>query len=77
MRATTKDLRFHAGALLDTVTRGEEVTITYRGSVRARLVPAGREGSGGKSEAFGIWSDRTDMDDPAECVRRSRRGRFQ
>ena len=31
MKATAKDLRFHSKELLDTVNRGEEVVITYRG----------------------------------------------
>ncbi len=31
MKATAKELRFHTKELLDTVSRGEEVTIIYRG----------------------------------------------
>ena len=39
MEATAKDLRFHVKELLDAVSRGEEVTITYRGEPCAKLVP--------------------------------------
>ena len=31
MKATAKDLRFNSKELLDTVNRGEEVIITFRG----------------------------------------------
>ena len=39
MKATAKDLRFHSKEILDTVSRGEEVIITFRGKPRAKLVP--------------------------------------
>ena len=35
MKATAKDLRFHSREILESVLRGEEVTITYRGAVSA------------------------------------------
>ena len=38
MHATTKDLRLHSKDLLDAVERGEEVTITYRGKPKAKLI---------------------------------------
>ena len=39
MKATTKDLRLRTRELIAITDRGEEVTITYRGKNRARLVP--------------------------------------
>ena len=39
MMATTKDLRFHSKELLESVERGEEVIITYRGKPNAKLIP--------------------------------------
>ncbi len=39
IQATAQDLRFHSKELLDTVNRGEEVVITYRGKPCAKLVP--------------------------------------
>jgi prevent-host-death family protein len=75
MRATAKDLRFHAGALLDTVSRGEEITITYRGAPRARLVPVKDGGGAGGAETFGMWRDRRDIGEPGAYVRSLRRGR--
>lgn len=38
MQATAKDLRFRSSELLNSVKRGEEVTITYRGKPCAKLV---------------------------------------
>ncbi|MEF8889369.1 MAG: type II toxin-antitoxin system prevent-host-death family antitoxin, partial [Desulfohalobiaceae bacterium] len=38
MQTTAKDLRFFSKEILDTVTRGEEVIITYRGKPCAKLV---------------------------------------
>jgi len=49
MKATAKDLRFHSKELLDTVRRGEEVLITYRGKPCAKLVPV---------EDAGVQSDK-------------------
>jgi len=39
MKATAKDLRFNSKGLLDTVNRGEEIVITFRGKPCAKLVP--------------------------------------
>jgi len=39
MKATAKDLRFHSKELIDSVSRGEEVVITFRGKPCAKLVP--------------------------------------
>ena len=78
MEATTKDLRLHTRELLAATDRGEEVTITYRGKRRAKLVPL-RKGSKiadketGRNPAFGIWRDRSD--DVDAQVRRLRERR--
>ena len=39
MKATAKDLRFRSKELLDTVNRGEDVIITFRGKPCAKLIP--------------------------------------
>lgn len=78
MKATAKDLRFHAKELLDSVGRGEEVVITYRGRPCAKLVPYEEEGDEkeAEDELFGMWRDREDMEDVDAYVRRLRKGRF-
>jgi prevent-host-death family protein len=76
MKATAKDLRFHSKELLDTVSRGEEVIITYRGNPCAKLVSynAGKE-KAQKNELFGIWKENDDVLDVAKYVRGLRKGR--
>lgn len=78
MQATAKDLRFHSKELLDTVNRGEEVIITYRGKPCAKLVPITDEEKASKepNELFGIWSDNAQTKDIKTYVRNIRKGRF-
>ena len=78
MQATAKDLRFHAAALLDTVKRGEEVVITYRGKPCAKLVPISDDSDeqNREDELFGIWKDDTATQDVDLYLRKIRRGRF-
>ena len=77
MKATAKDLRFHSKELLDTVNRGEDVIITFRGKPCAKLIPY-RETKGKikENELFGIWKDNDIVQDVDEYVRRLRKGRY-
>jgi prevent-host-death family protein len=78
MQATAKDLRFHSKELLDTVSRGEEVVITYRGKPCAKLVPIRKElKKDGREERslFGIWKDHDSVKDVDGHVRSMRKGR--
>ncbi|GBE17315.1 phd_YefM [bacterium BMS3Abin15] len=81
MKATAKDLRFHSRELLDTVNRGEEVIITYRGRPCAKLVPLEQDSKNKKenkeNELFGIWKDNPDVKDVEKYVRKLRKGRFK
>lgn len=78
MEITAKDLRSQTRLLLDAVDRGEEVTITFRGRPRARVVSIeeNRETTVGETELFGLWADRDDLEEPAEYVRQLRRSRY-
>jgi prevent-host-death family protein len=77
MKATAKDLRSQSRKLLDTVSRGEEVVITYRGKPCAKLVPYQKDGKKiKKDELFGIWKEREDVQNVEEYVRRLRKRRF-
>lgn len=78
MKATARDLRLHSKELLETVGRGEEVVITYRGKPRAKLIPCegGERRSKAENELFGLWRDRTDMGDVSDYVRSLRKSRF-
>ena len=77
MKATAKDLRFHSKELLDTVNRGEDVVITFRGKPCAKLVPY-RETKKEiiKNELFGIWKDNDIVRNVDEYVRGLRKGRY-
>ncbi len=77
MKATAKDLRFNSKGLLDTVSRGEEVVITFRGKPCAKLVPySEKNGEILKDELFGIWKDNDRVRDVDGYVRGLRKGRF-
>jgi prevent-host-death family protein len=76
MQATSKDLRFHTKAILDTAIRGEEVVITFHGKPCVKIIPIASANQKNKDNKFcGMWKDRTDMDDVHAYVRNLRRGR--
>jgi prevent-host-death family protein len=77
MKATAKELRFNSKELLDTVSRGEEVVITFRGKPCAKLIPYKEEkGQDTRNELFGIWKDNNLIRNVDEYVRGLRKGRF-
>ena len=77
MKATAKDLRFNSRALLDTVNRGEEVVITFRGKPCAKLVPYTENDKRSKeNQLFGIWKDNEMVQDVDKYVRELRKGRL-
>jgi len=78
MYSTAKELRFHTKELLESVSRGEEVIITFRGKPYAKLVPINKSVRNSKetNELFGIWKDRTDLEDVNSYVRNIRKERF-
>lgn len=77
MKATAKDLRFHSKELIDSVSRGEEVVITYRGKPCAKLVPYQElKNNTEENEVFGMWKDNDIVDNVNEYVRNLRKGRF-
>lgn len=77
MKATAKDLRFHSKDLIDSVNRGEEVVITFRGKPCAKLVPyQEQKRETGKNELFGIWKDNDATRNVDEYVRNLRKGRI-
>ncbi|MBT8342148.1 MAG: type II toxin-antitoxin system prevent-host-death family antitoxin [Desulfatitalea sp.] len=77
MKATAKDLRFNSKGLLDTVNRGEEVVITFRGKPCAKLIPYREKNEDiMENELFGIWKDNAMVKNVDEYVRGLRKGRF-
>lgn len=74
MKATAKDLRFNSKELLETVKRGEEVIITYRGKPCAKIIPYEDSVPAEKSNLFGIWQDK-EIGNVDDYVRNIRKGR--
>ena len=77
MKATAKDLRFHSKELIDSVARGEEVVITYRGKPCAKLVPyQDLKNKKEKNTLFGMWKNNEMVENIDAYVRNLRKGRF-
>ena len=76
MEVTTKELRIQPGKIIDQVTVGQEITVTYRGKPLARIVPYNSSPSDASDESiFGMWKDRADSRTVEEEVRDIRKGR--
>ena len=74
MTVSAKDLRFKISMLFDVLTKGEDVTITYRGKPKAKLISFESSQNDVKDDAlFGIWKDREE--DVDTIVRNMRQGR--
>ena len=74
--ATAKELRQRTSVLLDTVRRGQEIVITYRGKRIALLTPLDRIVDRKLTPtAFGIWRGRRDMRNVQRWVDRARASR--
>lgn len=81
MKATFVDLRKKSGEILRALERNESVTVHYRGHPKAVMHPVSGSGrnrpaSAREHAAFGLWTDRDDLANPAEHVRRIRQRRF-
>ena len=78
MRASAKDLRFYSKNLLDAVSRGEEVIITYRGKPCAKLTPLEEPGQTDSQvdPLFGMWKDHEGTKNVKNYIRKLRKGRF-
>jgi len=76
MKATAKDLRFHSKELINSVSRGEEVVITFRGKPCAKLVPYQElKNNREENKIFGMWKDNDMVNHVDDYVRDLRKGR--
>ncbi len=76
MKTTAKDLRYNLKGIMESVERGEEVLVTNRGRIKARIVPAGEVEEEQLENPFvGMWKDRDDMGDIDTYLRELRKGR--
>lgn len=83
MKASAKDLRLKSKEIINALSRGEEVILTYRGKIKGRIVPLmtptkGKNRGGYAADAlFGIWKDNCKVEDVGAFVEQIRGGRFQ
>jgi prevent-host-death family protein len=79
MEVTTKQLRLEPGRIISQVSNGQEITITFRGKPRAKIIPinTGRipVSQELENELFGIWKDKKNMANVEQYVRNIRKGR--
>jgi prevent-host-death family protein len=80
MKITAKQLRIQPGRVISQVHSWQEITITYRGKPRARIIPiiekkTGDNMDGADDELFGIWKGRKDMKNVDAYIRNMRKGR--
>lgn len=73
MTVTAKDLRFNINMLFDVLSKGEDITITYRGKPKAKLISTENHQDKKDNTMFGMWKDKND--DVDEYVRNLRKGR--
>ena len=81
MEASVLDLRKRMREVLMAIDRHETVTLTHRGKRRAMIVPWAKTKKKkvkvANLAAFGMWSDRPEMADPAAYVESIRKPRFR
>ena len=79
MEITMKQLRIEPGRIISQVSNGQEITITFRGKPRAKIIPIVNRkivvSDEGENELFGIWQDRKDIENVERFVRNIRKGR--
>ena len=75
MVVSAKDLRFKVSMLFDLLNKGEDITITYRGKPKAKLVPYNNSSKNNtkSDEIFGMLKD--DARDVNNLIRDLRKGR--
>jgi len=75
MKASIVDLRYKTREILETLARGESVTVLYHGKVRGVIHPAGKAPAPGVAEHafFGMRADSAEsVADELERLRRPR-----
>ena len=73
MEITIEDLKTQGDDIISHISEGYDVTIIYNGKAYAKIIPL----DDGKvdNELFGLWKDRTELDDVDLYVRGMRQGR--
>jgi prevent-host-death family protein len=78
MEITTKELRIQPGKIIDQVSNGQEITVTFRGKALARIVPIKKTLDSSENETisiFGMWKRHSDEESIDNYIRNLRKGR--
>ena len=79
MVITTRQLRIYPGKIISQAANGQEITVTYRGKPRAKIVSIASRNSHvleeGEGELFGMWKNRKETENVEQFVRNLRKGR--
>ncbi len=78
MEVTTKELRMQPGKIIDQVSNGQEITVTFRGKALAKIVPIKKTrqtSDDNDTSIFGLWSDHPNENTVENHVRNLRKGR--
>ena len=80
MEVTLEDLKIQGDEIISHIGEGYDVTIIYNGKAYAKIIPLDNgninmEFNDSENELFGLWKDRTDLNDVDLYVRRMRQGR--
>jgi antitoxin (DNA-binding transcriptional repressor) of toxin-antitoxin stability system len=77
MRTSIKELRKSTREIISAIDRGDTVFITYRGKVRAKIVPVKqKEEEKTKDKLFGIWKDHSGFNSVEEYIDNVRKERY-
>ena len=77
MAVSIKDLRYRTKQVLQSLRRGEQPVITYRGNPMARIVSLSvSEKRSFRDVGFGMWRTRDDLKDVPRWLDNQRKPRF-
>ena len=80
MEVAFEDFKDQSTMILSQIGQGHDITLLYNGKSYAKIVPiaTGADDSAAanaENELFGLWKDRSEMDDVDSSVRKMRQGR--
>ena len=76
MEVTTKELRIQPSKIIEQVSVGQEITVTYRGKPLAKIIPfQSLVSNEDESTIFGMWENHSNNQSVEDEVRNLRKGR--
>jgi len=84
MEIAVEELKIQPDEIISHIGQGYNVTLMYQGKAYAKIIPFNYENDDentetelddSENELFGLWRDRSEMDDVTLYVRTMRRGR--